>query len=85
MTAVPPRFFWSALRARASEGGSSLARSSQRVLRVSCVAAFVGATDVGDRGIGFLDFDLECRNERIFGVYEDVVRFPSQLDADDEW
>jgi hypothetical protein len=51
---------------------------------VTCVAAPILLADVGDHCFGVFSLDLKRGDERIFGVYGDVVRLPFQFKPDGE-
>ena len=39
------------------------------------ITSAIFPTNVGDYCIRMLSFDLEGRNERVFGIHENVIRF----------
>ena len=61
---------------------ASIRNIAQRVGRITSVAAPVLATDVHDHCFRVLHLDLECSNQRVFGVHDDMVRFFLHLYAD---
>ena len=46
---------------------------------MSLVTSAILPTNVGDFCIRMLSFNLEGRNERVFGIHENAIRFPLQI------
>jgi hypothetical protein len=46
------------------------------------ITSAIFPTNVGDYCIRMLSFDLEGRNERVFGIHENVIRFALQIQTD---
>jgi hypothetical protein len=49
---------------------------------VTGVASLILLADVGDQRLGPLDLDFEGGDQRIFGVNDDMSRFPLNFKAD---
>jgi hypothetical protein len=48
---------------------------------VTGVTLFILLADIGDHGLGALHFNFEGGDQRIFGVNDDVSRFPLKFKA----
>jgi hypothetical protein len=49
---------------------------------VTGVASFILLADIGDQRLRALDLDFEGGDQRIFGVDDDMSRFPLKFKAD---
>ena len=55
---------------------------SESTHRVASVASLILLADIGDQRLRALDLDFEGGDQRIFGVDDDMSRFPLKFKAD---
>jgi hypothetical protein len=73
-----------ALRCPSTNGVQLRVFAAETAHRVTGIASFVLLAYIGDQRLRALDLDFEGGDQRIFGVNDDVSRFPLKFKADRE-